>query len=147
MIIYLLNFFIMASTQTTHWVQNICLGVQMFKRCSTPVFVQIIAIFLPSSTNYLWQRLLKTPQVRTKFDERAFCYYALKSGILYPKMYGNANQLTPFRKTVKTHLFSLPDMSNFVISLSVFLLYFMYFCTRCASCCTTLQKHLYWGAI
>ena len=76
---------------------------------STPVFVQIVAFYakdrdLRSADDKTW---LETPQVRTKFGERAFCYYAPKIWNSLPKDIRSSKSIDTFKKKVKSHLFSL----------------------------------------
>ena len=51
--------------------------------------------------------LLETPQVRTKFGERAFCYYAPKVWNSLPKDIRSCKSIDTFKQKVKTHLFGL----------------------------------------
>ena len=51
--------------------------------------------------------LLETPLVRTKFGERAFCYYAPKIWNSLPKDIRSSKSIDTFKKKVKSHLFSL----------------------------------------
>ena len=51
--------------------------------------------------------LLETPQVRTKFGERAFCYYAPKIWNSLPKDIRSCKSIDTFKQKVKTHLFGL----------------------------------------
>ena len=51
--------------------------------------------------------LLETPQTRTKFGERAFCYYAPKIWNSLPKDIRSCISIDTVKKKVKTHLFSL----------------------------------------
>ena len=51
--------------------------------------------------------LLEMPQSRTKFGERAFCYYAPKIWNSLPKEMRSSKSIDTFKKKVKTRLFSL----------------------------------------
>ena len=51
--------------------------------------------------------LLETPQVRTKFGKRTFCYYAPKIWNSLPKNVRSSKSIDTFKKKVKSHLFSL----------------------------------------
>ena len=51
--------------------------------------------------------LLETPQVRTKFGERAFCYYAPKIWNSLPKGVRSSKSIDTFKTKAKSHLFSL----------------------------------------
>ena len=71
----------------------------MSERSSTTVFVQIVGFY--AKDRYLradYKNLLETPQVRTKFGERTFCYYAPKIWNSLPKDVRSSKSIDIFKK-------------------------------------------------
>ena len=63
--------------------------------------------------------LLEMPQSRTKFGERAFCYYAPKIWNSLPKDIRSSKSIDTFKKKVKTHLFSLAYHGKWLLKLII----------------------------
>ena len=63
--------------------------------------------------------LLEMPQSRTKFGERAFCYYAPKIWNSLPKDMRSSKSIDTFKKKVKTHLFSLAYHGKWLLKLII----------------------------
>ena len=107
---------ISATLKSLHWLPvkqriEFKISVLVYK-CVNGVAPQYLCKLLHfyAKDHELWsaddKTLLETPQVRTKFGERAFCCYAPKIWNSLPKAVRSSKSIDTFKKKVKSHLFS-----------------------------------------